>query len=122
MNYFLFCLSNYPFYYQECSYIDEKTHSYTQLFEKKKNFKPHMYYCKPMKNDTNSRKANGNLGLLLTEKADDILSSFEKDIYNSQLKYRMIFVYKLFDLIFHLQITTLLLPNFRNVLQMCILQ
>ena len=75
-----------------------------------------------MKNDTNSRKANGNLGLLLTEKADDILSSFEKDIYNSQLKYRMIFVYKLFDLIFHLQITTLLLPNFRNVLQMCILQ
>lgn len=75
-----------------------------------------------MKNDTNSRKANGNLGLLLTEKADDILSSFEKDIYNSQLKYRMIFVYKLFDLIFHLQITKLLLPNFRNVLQMCILQ
>jgi hypothetical protein len=72
--------------------------SYTQLFEpKKKNFKPHIYYCKPMKNDANSRKANGNLGLLLTEKADDILSSFEKDLYNSQLKYRMIFVYKHFD-------------------------
>ena len=50
-----------------------------------------------MKKDANSRKANGNLGLLLTEKADDILSSFEKDLYNSQLKYRMIFVYKLFD-------------------------
>ena len=56
-----------------------------------------MYYCKPLKNDTNSRKANGNLGLLLTEKADDILLSFEKDLYNSQSKYRMIFVCKHFD-------------------------
>jgi hypothetical protein len=36
----------------------------------------------------------------LTEKADDILSSFEKDLYNSQLKYRMIFVYKHFDYVF----------------------
>ena len=64
MNYLIFCLSNYPFYYQNCSYIDAKTHSYTQPFEQaKKNFKPHMYYCKQMKDDTNSRKANGNLGV-----------------------------------------------------------